>query len=134
MSGWKRHLLAAPSVAVSVLPKFACPACASAAVGILSSVGLGYLLTTRYLLPLTSALLLLALATLGFRASTRHGYAPLLLGSVAAAVVLLGKFHWEYNAVVYIGVGLLVISSLWNAWPRRSAVAACPACETERSN
>ena len=134
MSRWKQHLLAAPGVAVSALPKFACPACASAVVGILSSAGLGYLLTTTYLLPLTSVLLLLALIALGFRASARHGYRPLAVGIMAAALVMSGKFAMESNSAVYAGIALLVFASMWNAWPRSTAADSCPACETERSN
>ncbi len=51
---WKRGLLALPSVGVSILPKLACPACWPAYAGLLSSVGLGFLISTVYLLPLSS--------------------------------------------------------------------------------
>lgn len=136
MTRWKQHLLAAPGVAVSLLPKFACPICASASVGILSSVGLGYLLSATYLLPLTVALLLVALAALAFRARTRQGYGPLFLGTAAAAGVLLGKFQWDSTPTLYAAVSLLVLSSFWNGWPPPAtlgATAACPACESEAS-
>lgn len=134
MSRWKQHLLAAPGVAVSLLPKFACPICAAASLGVLSSLGLGYLLSTAYLLPLTGALLVLALAALAFRARTRHGYGPLVVGTVAAGGVLLGKFVWQSSPTMYAALGLLIVSSAWNAWPRRSvagALAECPACEQD---
>jgi hypothetical protein len=60
-SRWKQGLLALPSVAFSMLPKLACPACWPAYAGLLTSVGLGFLISTVYLLPLTIAFLVLAL-------------------------------------------------------------------------
>lgn len=132
MNRWKQHVLAAPGVLVAVLPKFACPACAAAALGVLSSFGLGYLLTAAYLLPITTALLVLALAALLYRASTRQGYGPFALGLAAAAMVLLGKFRWDSNPTMYAGIGLFVVSSVWNAWPLRP-MASCPDCDLKKS-
>ncbi len=109
-------MLALPSVSVSLLPKLACPFCWPAYAGLLSSVGLGFLISTAYLLPLTAAFLVIALGAMAFRANTRHGYRPFLVGLLAATAVLFGKFRWESKPTVYGAVGLLVIASLWNAW------------------
>lgn len=116
---WRQHLLTVPGVGVSLLPKLACPACLQAYAGLLSSVGLGFLISTVYQLPLTAAFLLLALMALAFKARERHGYGPFLLGVVAALGILLGKFVWESKPTIYGAVGLLIVASLWNAWPRR---------------
>lgn len=131
MNRWKQHMLAAPGLIISLLPKFACPVCAAGSLGVLSSFGLGYLLSIRYLLPLTATLLALALAALAFKARARHGYGPFFVGIGAAAAVLLGKFVWDSNPAMYAALGLLTVSSVWNAWPRRfvTGLAACPACE-----
>jgi mercuric ion transport protein len=118
---WKRGLLALPGVGVSMLPKLACPLCWPAYAGLLTSLGLGFLISAVYLLPITAAFLVLALGAMAFRANTRRGYGPFLVGLVAAAGVLLGKFVWESKPIMYSAVGLLVIASLWNAWPRRGA-------------
>lgn len=129
---WKQGLLALPGVGVSVLPKLACPACWPAHAGLLSSVGLGFLISTAYLLPLTAAFLALAVWMLAFRASKRHGYGPFLLGLLAAIAAFFGKFAWDSRSDVYGAVGLLVVASLWNAWPRRDAfkeAATCPDCQ-----
>lgn len=131
---WKQHLLAVPGVGVSLLPKLACPACWPAYAGLLGSVGLGFLISTVYLLPLTAAFLVVALMALGFRARQRRGFGPFLLGAVAAGGVLLGKFVWESNPTMYGAVGVLVAASLWNAWPHRVTSrepAACPDCRSE---
>ncbi|HUS05407.1 MAG TPA: hypothetical protein VMZ52_03880 [Bryobacteraceae bacterium] len=101
---WKQTLLTVPGIGVALLPKLACPACWPLYAGILSSIGLGFLLSDKYLLPFTIAFLALTLAILGVRAKRRRGYGPLLLGIAASAAVLTGKFYFESNAVTYSGV------------------------------
>ena len=120
--------MAAPGVGVSLLPKLACPACLPAYAGLLSSVGLSFLIGTAYLLPLTIAFLLLALVAMAFRARVRRGYRPLLLGLVASVGIVLGKFLWDSRFLLYGAVGLLILTSIWNALPQRRA--SCTACET----
>jgi hypothetical protein len=92
-------------------------------------VGLGFLLDTAYLFPLTAAFQVLALGALAFRARTRRGYGPFGAGLVAAIVVLVGKFAFDSDAAMYGGIGLLVAASAWNAWPKSSKnVGSCPKC------
>ena len=125
---WKQGLLALPGVGVSILPKLACPACWPAYAGLLSSIGLGFLISTAYLLPLTVVFLVLALTALAFRANKRRGYGPFVLGLVAGSAVLLGKFALESNLVVYGALGLLVVASLWNAWPLAGMAGEATTC------
>lgn len=136
MSGrWKQGMLALSSIGVSILPKLACPACWPAYAGLLTSIGLGFLISVVYLLPLTAAFLFLALGAMLFRARERRGYGPFLLGVAAASGVLIGKFVWESSPAMYGAVGLLVISSLWNTWPRRdkpNEAGTCSHCNTEK--
>ncbi len=122
---WKQSLVAIPGVGVSLLPKLACPFCWPAYAGLLSSLGLGFLISAKYLLAITAAFLVLALGALAFRAKHRHGYGPFVVGLVAAVGVLTGKFAWESNPLLYGAVGLLVIASVWNAWPHRITRATC---------
>jgi hypothetical protein len=124
---WKQSLMAIPGVGVALLPKLACPFCWPAYAGLLSSVGLGFLISTKYLFPITAAFLALAVGALAFRARGRRGYGPFALGLFAAAGVLFGKFWWESNPAMYAAVGALVIASTWNAWPLRVAVQDCGA-------
>ena len=131
---WKQGLLTLPSIGVSLLPKLACPACWPAYAGLLTSVGLGFLISTLYLLPLTTGFLVLTLAGLVFRAKKRRGYGPFVLGLAAGIGVLLGKFAWGSNLTMYSALGLLVLASLWNAWPladMASEAATCPECPRE---
>src|SRR2546423_10614512 len=116
---WKQALLSLPGIGLSALPKLACPICWPAYAGLLSSLGLGFLISAAYLLPLTITFLALALTALAFRARKRRGFGPFLIGLIAAIGILLGKFVWESNATVYSGVGILIVASVWNSWPRR---------------
>jgi mercuric ion transport protein len=125
---WKRNLLAIPGIGVALLPKLFCPLCWPLYAAVVSSVGLGFLIGTTYLLPITSALLVLTLAVIGFRAKERWGYRPFLCGAVGSVAVLTGKFYLESNPLMYGGVGLLMVASVWNVWPRHSSKAECPSC------
>jgi hypothetical protein len=130
---WKQSLVAMPGVGVALLPKLTYPLCWPAYAGLLSSVGLGFLISTHYLLPLTVAFLVLTLGALAFRASNRHGYGPFLVGLVAALLVMIGKFQWESKPALYAAVATLVVVSVWNAWPRKLApsknLIPCSRCE-----
>jgi mercuric ion transport protein len=125
MQKWRQSLLTVPSIGVALLPKLGCPLCWPLYAGILSSVGLGFLISAKYLFPVTAAFLLLALWVLAFRAKQRRGMGPFLLGFLASATVLTGKVYFDSNPMMYGGVGLLVIASVWNAWPRSADDAVC---------
>jgi mercuric ion transport protein len=126
--GSKQNLLTVPGILVSILPFGGCPACWPIYGGVLSSLGMGFMLSSRYLFPLTAIFLFLTLFLLGNRAMTRHGYGPLLLGIAGSALVLSGRFLFEFNMLAYFGVAVVAASSLWNSWPRRSAAGQCPKC------
>jgi len=129
---WRRIAAAAPAFAIALLPKIACPACWPAYAGVLSSLGVTFLIDARYLFALTAAFLLVALFFLGFRATRRRGFGPLALGLVASAILLIGKFHFESDPAMFSGVGLLMAASLWNSWPRK--LAASPDCSARKPN
>src|SRR5438445_12578563 len=118
---WKQGVLALPGVVVSLHPKLVCPLCWPAYAGLLSSVGLGFLISAAYLLPFIAGFLALALAAMGFRANSRHGYGPFLLGVVATVGVILGKFRWECKDTMYVADGRLVLGSHWITWPRSAS-------------
>lgn len=127
-SGWKVNLAMLPGIGAAFLPKVACPACWPAYAGFLSSVGLGFLLDTTYLLPLTAVFFAIAVGALAYRARTRRGYKPFIAGIAAAAIVLVGKFTFESDGAMYAGLALLIGASIWNTWPRRVKKSSCPAC------
>jgi len=128
-SRWQLNTVMLPSIGVALLPKLACPACWPAYTGLLSSLGLGFMDYTPYLLPLTVIFLAIALAALAYRASVRRGYRPLILGICAATILLVGKFSFASDLAMYVGLILLIAASLLNSWPRPpQAGTPCPAC------
>ena len=128
---WSKPLVVVPGVGAALLPVGVCPACWPAYAGLLSSLGLGFLLETTYLLPLMGAFFLIALASLAYRARERRGYGPLGLGCIATTLALLGKFATASDLVLYLGLALLVGASLWHAWPQRAATGTCPKCASQ---
>ena len=108
-----------PGIGVALLPKLFCPLCWPLYAGVVSSFGLGFLIGTTYLLPITGAVLILTLGVLGFRATQRRGYVPFLLGVVGSIAILIGKFYLESKPLMYGGVGFLAVGSVLNALPRR---------------
>lgn len=130
-STWRTSLAVVPGIGVALLPKVACPACWPAYAGVLSAVGMGFLLDEKWLLPLSGTFLVLAVAALAFRAPTRRGYGPFLLGTAASGAALVSKFVLDSNAAMYAGLAVLVIASVWNSWPRRQDTR-CVACPPER--
>ena len=128
-TGWRGMAATLPGIGVALIPKLACPACWPAYAGVLSSLGIGFVNYNPYLFPLTALFLLLAVASLGFRARSRRGYGPLALGIVAAIIVIAGKFVLFHDPAMYGGIILLMGASLWNTWPRhRKGNSSCPAC------
>lgn len=120
-----------PAVGTALMPKLVCPVCWPAYTGLLGAMGLGFVNYTPFLLPLTAVFLATVLATLAWRANARRGYAPLILGMLATATVLIGKFQFDSDSATYAGIALLIGASVWNAWPRREQTASCPACATD---
>jgi hypothetical protein len=127
-STWKQGFVALPGITVSLLPKLMCPACWPAYAGIVSALGLSFLISTKYLLALTVVFLAISVAALAFRSSRRRGLGPFWIGLVAAAVILIGKFGFESNYMTYTGIGLLISASLWNSWPHRIGPESCETC------
>jgi mercuric ion transport protein len=89
-------------------------------------MGLGFLIGSAYLLPITAAFLAVSAGALGFRARRRRGYGPLWIGVLAAVLVLVGKFQLESVLTTYAGVTVLVVASIWNIWPRRMSHMSSP--------
>ena len=124
---WRRTVAILPGIGVSLMPKLICPLCWPAYAGLLSAVGLGFLVSTRNLLVVTALFLIMAVAALAFRARRRRGYGPSAMGIAASAAVLIGKFYLESSATAYAAVFVLIMASIWNSWPVKET-AVCPQC------
>ena len=114
-----RALLGIPVSALAALP--VCPACYPAYAGLLSALGLGALANTTAQTVLTALLLSLALIALLYRARSRRGLGPFVLGVTATFLVIVSKFVLGFDEGTYIGVGVLIVAGVWNVWPRANA-------------
>ncbi len=128
----RRSLLRAgavlPGLAGSALPVGACPACWPAYAGVLSALGIAPALSGRLTLALLAGALTVSVALLLWRAPSRRGYGPAAAGGLASAVILVGKLFPTAAPLVWAGVALLVVASLWNAWPKKTTGETCPNC------
>ncbi len=124
-SGISGIFAAVPAAGTFLLPIGTCPACWPAYAAVLGPLGLGFLLSERYQLPVAGILLLATLAAFTYRARARRGYGPFLVGVASATIAVVGKFFFVSAPVLYIGLVGLFAAAVWNAWPRRKMVP-CP--------
>ena len=75
------------------------------------------------------AFLLFAVGMLVLRARQRHRFVPFSLGIAAVGLILFGKFSLASTDVLYAGLGLLILVSVWNSWPTTSRCIYAPAAE-----
>jgi copper chaperone len=125
--GWKSTLLSIPAILASLIPTDTCSLCITAYTALLSTLGLGFLMSSTYLLPLTLLLLAVAVAALGYEAVKRGAWAPFLLCLCGSALILIGKFFFASQPATYAGVALLFGASIWNLAPRLTSFRSGPA-------
>ncbi len=116
-----RVVLGIPVSALAALP--VCPACYPAYAGVLSALGLGALANTAAQTMLTALLLSVALIALLYRAKSRRGLGPFMVGVTATLVVVVSKFVLGFDGGTYVGVGVLVVAGIWNVWPQANAAS-----------
>jgi len=115
------------------LPVLTCPLCWPAYAGLLSALGLGFFDYTPFLAPVTGVLLALALTSLALGSRRRRDTRPLLVGVVAAGLLVAGLVV-DSQWLTYLGAALLVGASFWNTRPGDPSIhqLSCKACEEDR--
>lgn len=127
-------LAAVPGAIVALLPAAHCPACLPAYAGVLSAVGLGFLLNDRVLAPLIGALLVLGVVSVGWSTRSHRHAGPLVATLTGSAAIVAGRLVWSVPLALYGGAALLIGAALWNVWLKRSVrTAVCPKCATQPS-
>src|SRR5258708_7929751 len=105
-------LLTIPGAAISLLPILACSLCWPAYAALLSSLGLGFLGNSAYLLPLTGALLAVAVAGLGLQIKNA-GYGPFPVCVGAGGAGLAGQVLVGLHLANHPRVGLVWFALRW---------------------
>ncbi len=137
---WRNSLGAmSGATLLAFLTRLLCPACWPLYAGLMSSMSLGFLLKTTWLLPLTMITLAFVIGSLAFRARARRGYGPFILGLLGSGALLTGQFIFTSGTTtsewgIDGGAVLLVAASIWNGWPcKRKGIEIdeCPSCSSE---
>jgi len=138
---FKRIVAALPGIGAALLPNATCPACWPVYAGILSSLGLGFLMTGPYFYLFIGLLLSLSLFSLAYKAKSRRGFLPFWIGLSSAMIIIAGKYFALSDYVFYSGALLLIVASVWNNIPVKRSNASdenestvtCPNCKTSES-
>lgn len=123
---WIGGVSVVPGLGVAMLSKFTCSLCVAAYAGMLSSLGLGFLATSRGLTVFTGALLAAGLLSLWWSARAHGHHGPLVLTLMGSALLLAGRLAWSDPGLLYSGGAAVFAASVWNLWyvrrPRRQLV------------
>ncbi len=111
---WLQTLIAVPTAVLPLLPSFSCPVCVAAYAGLLSSLGLGFLLTDRVQRPLILAFLIVSVAGVGWAARQHKKVGPFALVLLGSAGIVVGRLVWGVAPALYVGVVCLVVGTVWN--------------------
>jgi mercuric ion transport protein len=129
---WRRLIALIPVIGAALLPKLTCPACWPAYASFLGIFGITFVNYTPYLLPLTLIFLLIVLISLFYRAKQRRGFGPFFIGLIGSVILSVGKFNFDSDVGMYVGLAIIMAASLWNTWPKKvSETTSCPTCETD---
>jgi hypothetical protein len=121
-------LMAISSAVLAVAPK--CPICFLAYFGIFGVATASASVYRVWLPPLTAIWLALTVGMIFFQRGGRRRYGPGLLGIFAGLAVFVGRFIFDYQALVYAGIAALVAAVVWRSWFRRpTSSESCPQCE-----
>lgn len=115
-----------PTLGVSLLPKLTCAACWPAYSAALAALGVGFVDYTPYLSWLMAAAIAVTGMVLVRQARQQHYYVPLLLGGVAAGMLVIAKLWIENEVAMYLGAALLAVATIWSAWSARKR--GCTTC------
>jgi len=105
-------LIGLPAILVSVLPIITCPLCWPLYTTILTAMGVGFINSTFVLLPLISVLILFALVGYFIKARKSKNYWPLAIGFLAGLAMIIGKFLFLSDWILWTGMGGYVLASL----------------------
>ena len=111
---WLQTLIAIPAAVLPLLPSFSCPVCVAAYAGLLSSLGLGFVLTDRVQRPLIVLFLTIALASVAWATSQHKKFGPLMLVLSGSLVIVLARLVWSIPWALYVGASCLVAGAVWN--------------------
>jgi len=112
--GWLQTLIAVPAAVLPLLPSFSCPVCVAAYAGLLSSLGLGFLLTDRVQRPMIVAFLIVSVGSVAWGARQYKKIGPFLLVLIGSIGIVAGRLVWSIAPAIYVGALFVVAGAIWN--------------------
>ena len=121
----RRNFSLLPALLAAILPK--CPLCLASYIGVFGAFGVSPLLYGFWIMPVALLASSATLVLLYLQARKNRQYLPLLPGLPAPLVIFAGKFYFDSDRLIYAGLVLLLISSLWLAISSKKR-ARCAVC------
>ena len=103
-----------PAAVLPLLPSATCPVCLAAYAGVLSSLGLGFLLNDQVQRPLILVFLGITIASVAWAAKQYRRFSPFLLVLSGSVAIVAARIVWNVSWVVYLGVAFLIAGAVWN--------------------
>lgn len=132
--GWLRAATVVPAAVLPLLPSFTCPACLAAYAGVLSAMGLGFLLNEAFLAPVIAVVLVASVAGVAWSTPSHRRPGPLVATTAGALAIVAGRLVWDLPVVLYAGIAVLLAGSLWNLWLKRPRRARLVQSEMRRQD
>ncbi len=117
---WLQTLIAVPAAVLPLLPSFSCPVCIAAYAGVLSSLGLGFMLSDRVQRPLIIFFLTVMLGSVVLATRQHRRLGPICVVLLGVLAVVAARIVWNVPWLVYAGVALLVAGTVWNLILKRA--------------
>ena len=121
-------LLTISAALFAIAPK--CPICFLAYFGVFGVAASSASAYRAWLPPITGFWLALTIAMLAFQRRGKPRYGPAVLGSIAALLLMGGKFVFDSQLMTFAGVVTLFAAAIWRARiQQRISIQACAQCE-----
>lgn len=100
---------------IAALLGITCPLCWGAAAAFLSSIGLGFVVSLKFFVPLIILFLLIAWWGMyeGYK-NNHHQIAPLVVSIIAGLLILFGRYIIGNLTLSNVAIGLFIGTALWN--------------------
>ncbi len=115
-----------PAIIAALLPK--CPLCLAAYLSIFGVFGVSPLQYGVWIVPAMLFFSALTIVLLFWQTRRSGKYLPFFLGLIALLFIYSGKFWLDSSLLIYAGIAVLLVSSLWLSIAGRNRTSTCHKC------
>jgi O-antigen/teichoic acid export membrane protein len=100
---------------LAALIGIACPVCIPAVGAFLASIGLGFLVSFKIIIPLLLALLIITWWGMWYSYKKNHHHIePLIISVIAGLLIPGGRYVIMNLPLTYIAIGAFITAAIWN--------------------